>query len=153
MDDDTSGLWRRMHHRGISYEIKIVGSCTYDIRITILTGLRRRLCTFRLETGTLGFPSRPPAVFVWDCEGSQWIPYERFLGTFAKTSFFHVMRWQRTGGNMLFWESPYIVLSRCLVSEVVSEMTRKRRQFEKYMCRQYIRDLPEDIVVEVCQFL
>ena len=139
----------------VRWEVFVVGSNTHEIRITLGQWYDDDLAVVvRLDTGSLAYPSRPPAVHVR--EGQTWLPYGDFLGRArVKGSCFHVDIWKHfrktfSKGVWKAYSMSYVYSA--LVKEVRMEMQRKRRVSDQQICRRLL-PLPADVLGEICSFV
>ena len=139
----------------VGWEVFVVGSNTHEIRIKLGPWYdNAAVVVVRLDTGSLAYPSRPPAVHVR--EGQEWLPYGDFLGRARdKGSCFHVDNWKNL--RKTFSKGVWTAYSMCyvysaLVEEVRMEMQRKRRVSDQQICRRLL-PLPADVLGEICSFV
>lgn len=130
----------------VEWEVFVVGSNTHEIRITLGPWYNDDLIVVvRLDTGSLAYPSRPPAVHVR--EGKEWLPYGDFLGRArVGTSRFHVSNWANIGRDSMYF------VYATLAWEVHTEMQRKRRMSDQRLCQRLL-PLPADVLGEICSFV
>lgn len=122
-----------------------VGSQTFKLQVKLTGFYRSSVVTVCIDTGTLAFPSKPPAVHVWVPIEHEWLPYAEWLGC-ANDSVVHVNKWCPP-----WWRNERWVKS--LTRELQHNAEKKRCSSDRFVCQRLFYEYPKDIIDHICEFI
>lgn len=132
-----------------------VGSQTFKLKVRLTGFYCSSLVTVCIDTGTLGFPSKPPTVHVLVPVKREWLSYAE--GLCGKCSVVHMNNWP------LLWRrgrcccpntlSQSICWVKHLAREVQHNAEKKRRSADRFVCQRLFCKYPKDMVDHICSFI